>query len=62
MDNDLKLIAFIEQVKKAVTELKNLVQDVPQVDSYHVNSKTSFLIDKVEQLDDYLNDIMLDLM
>ena len=61
MDNT-KLIAFIEQVKTKVTELKNMAQDIPQTESYSVNSKASYIADKIENLDDYLNDLMMDLM
>lgn len=61
MDNT-KLITVLEQVKKTVTELKNISREMPQTDSYSVNSKTSYIYDKADALSDFVDDIMLDLM
>ena len=63
MDNTQNLIVYLRQFKTQLTILKNMVKDgAPQIDSYAINSKTSFLKDKIENLDNYLNDIMIDLM
>lgn len=63
MDNTQNLIAYLQQFKTQLTILKNMTKDgAPQVDSYTINSKTSFLKDKIENLDNYLNDIMIELM
>lgn len=63
MGNTQNLITYIQQFKTQLTVLKNMVQNgAPQIDSYTINSKTSYLKDKIESLDDYLNDIMIDLM
>ena len=63
MDNTQNLITYLQQFKTQLTVLKNMTEEgAPQVESYSINSKTSFLKDKIENLDNYLNDIMIDLM
>ena len=63
MDNTQNLIAYLQQFKTQLTILKNMTKDgAPQVESYFINSKTSFLKDKIEDLDDYTNNILTELM
>ena len=63
MDNTQNLIVYLQKFKTQLTVLKNMTNDgVPQVESYSINSKTSYLKDKIDGLDDYLNDILIDLM
>ena len=63
MDNTQNLIAYLQQFKTQLTILKNMAKDgAPQVESYSINSKTSFLKDKIEGLDDYINNILIELM
>ena len=63
MDNTQNLVAYLQQFKTQLTVLKNMTQDgLPQIDSYTINSKTSYLKDKIEKLDNYLNNIMIELM
>lgn len=57
-----KLITALQQIKKTVTELKNQSQEMPQTNSFSVNSKTSYIYDKAQDLSDFIDDIMLDLM
>ena len=55
------LINRIAKIKIKTSELKRLCQDMPEEGNFHIDSKASRLVDRVESVSELVNEIIEDL-